>query len=1086
MKRFILFMTKVTKVTVCIMALLLNGLPLPKAHALPQGEEVVSGNASFDRQGNTLNVTTSDKVIINYDSFSIACPETVNFFQPSSSSVALNRVVGTEPSAIFGALNANGQIFIINPNGILFSPTSQVNVGGLVASTLNIANQDFLNGQYRFYHEAGRNLSSVINEGSLIASDGGSVSLLGGAVKNKGLIVANLGSVNLASGEVITLNLDEEGLILAVVDEKVKENIYNTDNIRIDTGVENSGTISAEGGRVIITAEAVSGIFDTLINQEGIIEANSIVEHNGVIRLVSSSEGIIRNMGTLDASALGAGVDGGKIKITGEIITNAGTIKANAEDQATAGDINMIAQKELTLDPTSLVEAKGKDIDSHGGNIYLYSHDNAYAKSGQTIDFSGGNISGDGGRGELSAKRLVAFAGNVVGRAENGFKKGYFLIDPTDAEVSGNITADTTVWATNNVTIVGDTNIAADITLNLFADHESATAWDTTVNPGVGTITRSGAYTIAAGPGTTLGRTLNLKAGSGIGTGASPILTKNIVTLSANLNPNAGSGSIYISNSGTRTLTMSSATTRDGHIDVTSTPSLTVTTATAGGAGNLSLSTTYTLTTTDTITATDNNITITANTVAIGANINAGSGDLTLQPYDADRTIGLGPTTTGDFNLNSAELGRLKSSGTITLGKTGGTGAVDIDDYTFDQGNITIHGGSMALEHLNIGVKTLTLNSAGAITDALGTSATNITATTLTISNASSIGGSGTNEELDTDVATLNVASTGAAYILEKDAVTLNDVTTTDGLINIRTTDGNMTVTSVTAGGTGRNVTLTTSGTDRDIIMSGDITAADDTVTLSVSGNITDTTDGTTDISAGTLTISTADSVGASGTNNELDTDVATLNVASTGAVYILEKDAVTLSNVTSSSGLIDIETAGDITINTVTAGTSATMVSSGGSIYDADASLLSASATSYLKALGGVIGTKDNPVNVNINGGDLWVYASGSRDAISANIAGTVSPSDLLRIGTPPIPPGLVLFNNRLLGGGNITALQSQALGEIHLSGIDITSLYYNKNLRPWEYRILLPWELGIGYNIIDDRFLLGPSALIDTSAIE
>lgn len=1082
MKEFIGFTAKMTKVVVCIMALLLNGFSLPQAHALPQGEEVVSGSASFDRQGNALDITTSDRVIINYDSFSIARPETVNFFQPSSSSVALNRVVGTEPSSIFGALNANGLIFIINPNGILFSPTSQVNVGGLVASTLNITNQDFLNGQYRFYHEAGRNLSSVINEGSLIASDGGSVSLLGGAVKNKGLIVANLGSVNLASGEVITLNLDEEGLILAVVDEKVKENIYNTDNIRIDTGVENSGTIFAEGGRVIITAEAASGIFDTLINQEGIVEANSIVEHNGVIRLVSSSEGIIQNMGTLDVSAVGAGVDGGKIKIAGEIITNAGTIKANGEDQATAGDINMIAQKELTLDPTSLVEAKGKDINSHGGNIYLYSHDNAYAKSGQTIDFSGGSISGDGGRGEFSAKHFVSFGGNVVGRAQNGFKKGYFLIDPTDASVSGTYAADTTVWATNDITIDGATTIDPAVTLNLFADHASATAgtWD----DGIGSITRSGAYTITGGG--TGARTLNLKAGSGIGTGASPILTKNITSMPADLNPNAGSGSIYISNSGTRTLTIPSATTREGDIDITSTPSLTVTTATAGGAGNLSLSTTYTLTTTDTITATDNNITITANTVAIGANINTDSGDLTLQPYDADRTIGLGPTTTGDFNLNSAELGRLKSSGTITLGKTGGTGAVDIDDYTFDQGNITIHGGSMALEHLNIGAKTLTLNSAGAITDALGTSATNITATTLTISNASSIGGSGTNEELDTDVATLNVASTGAVYILEADAVTLNSITTTDGLIDIQTTDGNMTVTSVTAGGTGKNATLTTSGTDRDIIMSGNITAADDTVTLSASGNITDTTDGTTDISAGTLTISAADSVGASGANNELDTDVTTLNVTSTGAAYILEEDAVTLNNVTTSNGLIDLEAGGDITIGTVTANTSATLVSSGGSIYDAAASLLSASATSYLKALGGVIGTKDNPVDVNINGGDLWVYASGSRDAISANIAGTVSPSDLLRIGTPPIPPGLVLFNNRLLGGGNITALRSRALGEIHLSGIDITSLYYNKNLRPWEYRILLSWELGIGYNIIDDRFLLGPSALIDTSAIE
>ena len=122
-------------------------------YCLPQDEQVVSGSAQFDRStANTLNVNTpSDKLIVNYSGFDIAQAETVNFNQPSSSSVALNRVTGGNPSAIFGALRANGQIFVVNPNGIMFGPNSRVDVAGLVASTLDISNEDFLSGKYNFF-----------------------------------------------------------------------------------------------------------------------------------------------------------------------------------------------------------------------------------------------------------------------------------------------------------------------------------------------------------------------------------------------------------------------------------------------------------------------------------------------------------------------------------------------------------------------------------------------------------------------------------------------------------------------------------------------------------------------------------------------------------------------------------------------------------------------------------------------------------------------------------------------------------------------------------------------------------------------
>lgn len=136
-------------------------VPYP-AGAAPQGGNVVSGSATISQSGNTTNIDqSSNKAIINWTSFSVASAETVNFNQPSSSSVTLNRVIGNESSVIAGTINANGQVFLVNSNGILFTGTSQVNVGGLVASTLDISNADFLAGNYVF---SGSSTNSVVNK----------------------------------------------------------------------------------------------------------------------------------------------------------------------------------------------------------------------------------------------------------------------------------------------------------------------------------------------------------------------------------------------------------------------------------------------------------------------------------------------------------------------------------------------------------------------------------------------------------------------------------------------------------------------------------------------------------------------------------------------------------------------------------------------------------------------------------------------------------------------------------------------------------------------------------------------------------
>jgi len=171
-------------------------------YAQPVGGVVTAGGASISSGAGSTTITQSTQnAAINWQSFSIAAGETVQFVQPNSSSVTLNRVLGSDPSSILGSLSANGKVFLVNPNGILFGKGAQVNVGGLVASTLNITDSDFMNGIYKF---SGTGNGTVLNQGAINA-DGGYVALLGANVSNEGVISARLGTIALAAGDAIKI-----------------------------------------------------------------------------------------------------------------------------------------------------------------------------------------------------------------------------------------------------------------------------------------------------------------------------------------------------------------------------------------------------------------------------------------------------------------------------------------------------------------------------------------------------------------------------------------------------------------------------------------------------------------------------------------------------------------------------------------------------------------------------------------------------------------------------------------------------------------------------------------------------------------
>ncbi|PIU40336.1 MAG: hypothetical protein COT00_02215, partial [Candidatus Omnitrophica bacterium CG07_land_8_20_14_0_80_50_8] len=297
------------------------------ALALPQGYSVESGNVSFDSQDpNSLTITASDKAIINFNSFSIAPNETVKFVQPFNSSSVLSRVTGNTATDIYGSLIANGQLIFVNTNGITFHENSNIQVSSLIASTLNIQSAMYLNNQMTFEKQFGSNPGKILNEATIQAADGGHIALLSESVQNKGTLIANKGSVVLAGGEKSTISFDNQGIINLVIDKGLSQSLPNA--------VQNQGTLKADGGKVILNAKTLNQTLDTLVNNSGIIEANQLVERNGVIEIVSS--GAIESSGTVSAS-------------NGTINVKAGQdLKVQGQYNAKGGEVNFESGRNIT------------------------------------------------------------------------------------------------------------------------------------------------------------------------------------------------------------------------------------------------------------------------------------------------------------------------------------------------------------------------------------------------------------------------------------------------------------------------------------------------------------------------------------------------------------------------------------------------------------------------------------------------------------------------------------------------------------------------------------------------------------------
>jgi filamentous hemagglutinin family protein len=311
---------------------------------LPTGASVASGSVNVTQNNTTMNVNqSSNSAVINWQSFSIGSTSTVNFNQPSSSAVTLNRVTGNASSVINGVLNSNGNVFLVNSNGILMSSTAKISTGGFVASSLDIADSDFMAGKYLFASSASKP-AAVTNSGVIATNrSAGYVALLGGSVSNQGTITANKGVAALAAGNEITLNFSGGALTGVTVSKGA-----------LDALVENKQAIYADGGTVILSAKAADSLLSAQVNNTGLIQAHTVDDLTGDITLAADG-GTASVGGTLDASAPTSG-NGGQINTSGTKVTVADGALVNT--QAASGSAGLWS-----------IDSYGFTVAASGGNM---------------------------------------------------------------------------------------------------------------------------------------------------------------------------------------------------------------------------------------------------------------------------------------------------------------------------------------------------------------------------------------------------------------------------------------------------------------------------------------------------------------------------------------------------------------------------------------------------------------------------------------------------------------------------------------------------------------------------------------------
>ncbi|MGE5468430.1 MAG: beta strand repeat-containing protein [Ignavibacteria bacterium] len=402
------------------------------AQALPSGGQAVSGTAAISQTGTTLTVSNSANAIVNWQKFAIDAGETVKFLQPSASSAVLNRVTGPDPSAIYGLLQSNGKVWLINPAGVMIGPSGRIDTAGFVASTLDVANADFLAGRLLF-QKAVATPGSVVNQGVISTPSGGQVYLVAPEVRNEGGISAPNGEVLLAAGQSVRLaDTGTPGVSVEVTGDGTATNL---------------GRVVAEAGRI--------GIAGLLVKNAGTLNVSSVVAEGGRIFLRAGQDITLAEGSAIEAD----GTKGGNVSVLVQdaggqvagILTARGSISAQGNGSPGSGGVVETS--------AARVDLNGLTVNTNGGSWLI-----------DPVDFyiaaSGGDITGSALAAQLGTN-------DVTIRSSSGTAPGLGDVY-VDAAVAWNSSHGLTLSALHNVAIRAPISNAGSGGVTLRPDNTGA------------------------------------------------------------------------------------------------------------------------------------------------------------------------------------------------------------------------------------------------------------------------------------------------------------------------------------------------------------------------------------------------------------------------------------------------------------------------------------------------------------------------------------------------------------------------------------------------------------------------------------
>lgn len=469
--------------------LMLASMPL---FAEPQGASVISGDVNIQQQSNnTVIQQLSDQAIINWQNFDIGAQELVTFLQPDANAIALNRITDGNPTEILGQLSANGRLFILNPNGIVFGSSAQLDISALLATTLQISDDDFLN-QHFIFQNGNNPSASIINRGEIQISEGGFAFLVAPSVSNEGLIVARLGQISLAAGNQLSIDFRGNDLISFAI----SGDITAANGASLSALVHNSGTLQANGGQVLLQGSAIGDAFTSVVNNSGVIQAQSLQNQQGKIILSGGiNAGVVNNSGSLNASALESNSNAGEVLLSGYFTGNDGLISAQGSGLGNGGVVQINSTQQTLTTDNSQIEINGGN-QGHAGQALLYSEN--HTQFSGVVNARGGSEQGDGGFIEVSSPGQVTLSGQVNASAPQG-TNGMLLIDPDNIEINNDGSNFIPALGQFNDNPAGTSFISASSLNTLQANVLLQANNDITINNNINLGTANASLTLQAG-----------------------------------------------------------------------------------------------------------------------------------------------------------------------------------------------------------------------------------------------------------------------------------------------------------------------------------------------------------------------------------------------------------------------------------------------------------------------------------------------------------------------------------------------------------------------------------------------------------